>query len=167
MFVSRVILSLPNDFKQLGEFKARTRINFAACRGVFGHSFINNWVNGVLYHFPFRNVRFFTSPLDPVKPNSPYNEYCRDTIVLHDQTTNFYYRSSPYSTSNFVGMSRSGRRKRNEKENQSLVLSKKSLQSRENVIYKPFLVLLMEECLAIFLVYACDSSSSFVPLGIC
>lgn len=116
VFVSRVILSLPNDFKQLGEFKARTRINFAACRGVFGHSFINNWVNGVLYHFPFRNVRFFTSPLDPVKPNSPYNEYCRDTIVLHDQTTNFYYRSSPYSTSNFVGMSRSGRRKRNEKE---------------------------------------------------
>jgi len=116
VFVSKVILSLPNDFKQLGEFKARTRINFAACRGVFGHTFINNWVNGVLYHFPFRNLRFYKPPTDPVDPNGPYNEYCNDVVLLHNQTNNFYYRSSPFTGSNFVGKQRTGGRTRNEKE---------------------------------------------------
>ncbi len=119
VFVSKVILSLPNDFKQLGEYKARTRVNFAACRGVFGHTFINNWVNGVLYHFPFRNLRFYKSPLDPVDPNGPYNEFCKDTIVLHEKTNNFYYRSSPYNSSSktFVGKQRTpSPRRRNEKE---------------------------------------------------
>ena len=116
VFVSKVILSLPNDFKQLGEFKARTRINFAACRGVFGHTFINNWVNGVLYHFPFRNLRFYKPPTDPVDPNGPYNEYCNDVVLLHNQTNNFYYRSSPFTGSNFVGKQRTGARTRNEKE---------------------------------------------------
>ena len=116
VFVSKVILSLPNDFKQLGEFKARTRVNFAACRGVFGHSFINNWINGALYHFPFRNLRFFKSPLDPVEPNAPYNEFCKDTILLHN-TNNFYYRCTPYKSNNFLGKSRTpGRNRRNEKE---------------------------------------------------
>jgi hypothetical protein len=113
--VSKVILSLPKDFKQLGEYKARTRVNFAACRGVFGLSFINNWVNGVLYHFPFRNLRFFKSPLDPVDPNGPYNVFCKDTIMLHD-TNNFYYRATPFNGTNFIGRDRTGRLRRNSKE---------------------------------------------------
>ena len=117
IFVSKAILSLPNDFKQLSEFKARTRINFAACRNVFGHSFSNNWINGSLYHFPFRNLRFYKSPLDPVEPNAPYNEFCKDTILLHDKTNNFYYRSSPYNGNTFVGKQQSStRQRRNEKE---------------------------------------------------
>lgn len=116
VFVSKVILSLPNDFKQLGEFKARTRVNFAACRGVFGLSFINNWVNGVLYHFPFRNLRFFKSPLDPVDPNGPYNTFCKQTLLLHN-TNNFYYRATPYNGTNFIGRSRTDTKfRRNEKE---------------------------------------------------
>jgi len=116
VFVSKVIVSLPRDFKQLSEFKARTRVNFAACRGVFGHTFINNWVNGVLYHFPFRNLRFFKSPRDPIDPNGPYNVYCDDVITLHKPTNNFYYRSSPYNGTNFVGAGRTDKATRNNKE---------------------------------------------------
>jgi hypothetical protein len=115
VFVSKAILSLFKDFRQLGEYKARTRVNFAACRGVFGLSFINNWVNGVLYHFPFRNLRFFKSPLDPVDPNGPYNVFCKETILLHD-TNNFYYRATPYNGNNFIGRDRTGRLIRNKKE---------------------------------------------------
>ena len=116
IFVSKPIVSLVNDFKQLGELKARTRVNFAACRGVFGHSFINNWVNGVLYHFPFRNLRFFKSPRDPQDPNGPYNLFCDDVITLHKPTNNFYYRSSPYNGTNFIGLGRIGSSARNSKE---------------------------------------------------
>ena len=117
VFVKTPILSLPKDFKQLSEYKARTRINFAACRNVFGHSFSNNWINGSLYHFPFRNLRFFKSPLDPVDPNGPYNEFCKDTILLHEKTNNFYYRSSPYNGNSFIGKQHStARQRRNEKE---------------------------------------------------
>jgi hypothetical protein len=82
------------DFKAIGEWKARFRVGLAACRGVFGHSFVNNWVNGTLYAFPFKNNRYYTSPLGS-NPNSPYNVFCDDSIILHE-TNNFYYRSSPY-----------------------------------------------------------------------
>jgi hypothetical protein len=92
-------------------------MNFAACRNVFGHSFSNNWINGSLYHFPFRNLRFFKSLLDPVDPNGPYNEFCKDTILLHEKTNNFYYRSSPYNGTSFIGKQHStARQRRNEKE---------------------------------------------------
>jgi hypothetical protein len=95
------LITLPRDIKQLVEWKSRFKVNLAACRGVFGHSFYNNWINGTLYAPPFKNNRFFSSPLGS-RPNQPYNKFCKDVVMLHPTTYNFYYRSSPYSTK-FVG----------------------------------------------------------------
>jgi hypothetical protein len=91
--------SLGKDFKILNEWASRLQITFGACRNVVSHIFTNNWINGTLYAFAFKNDRFFTSPSTiPIQnANKPYSEYCKDTIVLHP-TNNFYYRSSPYKS---------------------------------------------------------------------
>ena len=90
------------DFELVNEWASRMNINFGACREVFSHLFVNNWVNGSLFMFPFRNSRFFTGPNDN-PPNQPYNKFCTDTVYLHPETFNFYYRSAPYNGNNFVG----------------------------------------------------------------
>jgi hypothetical protein len=99
-----IISYFTNDIGQLSEWFSRIQITFAACRNVWNHIFSNSWINGMLYAFGFANDRFFTSPLDN-PPNSPYSEYCRDTVILHP-TNNFYYRCTPYSggtTNKFIG----------------------------------------------------------------
>jgi hypothetical protein len=90
------------DMELINEWASRMNINFGACREVFSHLFINNWVNGSLFMYPFKNSRYFTGPLDN-PPNQPYNKFCTDTVYLHPETFNFYYRSSPYNGTNFVG----------------------------------------------------------------
>ena len=104
VFVTTIFLSLPRDFSLLTEWTSRLAITFAACRDVWGHLFTNNWVNGTLYSFTFSNS--FTSPLSQ-NPNAP-ELYCTDVIALHQQSYNFYYRSSPYSFTDmyFVGQER-------------------------------------------------------------
>jgi hypothetical protein len=96
--------NLTKDLQLITEWTSRMNINFGACREVFAHTFTNNWVNGTLYAFPFKNQRFFTG-VNANPPNQPYNKYCRDTIFLDPITFNFYYRSSPYkhSGSDFIG----------------------------------------------------------------
>jgi hypothetical protein len=92
------------DFELVNEWASRMNINFGACREVFSHLFVNNWVNGSLFMFPFRNSRYFTGPTE-TPPNQPYNKFCTDTVYLHPEDFNFYYRSSPYNGSSalFVG----------------------------------------------------------------
>lgn len=99
--------TLDLDYKLLKEWRARMVVTFAACRNVFSHSFTNNWINGTLYAFSFINSRRFTSPVDPdpTKRNKPYNCLCKNNVFFNNETNNFYYRVSPYnSTDNtFVG----------------------------------------------------------------
>ena len=106
IMVTQIFLSLVKDFALLIEWSARTKISFGACRNVFSHMFTNNWINGTLYAFAFKNDRFFTSPLTvPIsQANRPFSVYCTKTLILHP-TNNFYYRSSPYRISDgiFVG----------------------------------------------------------------
>ena len=101
IFVDKPILRLLRDFQQLGEWKSRFKVNLAACRGLFGHTFVNNWINGTLYAFPIKNKRLFTPGT-----NKPFNKYCKDVVMLHPVTNNFFYRSSPYNASSnkFIGM---------------------------------------------------------------
>jgi hypothetical protein len=108
-FATTVFLSLIEDWENLAEWLTRTIINFAACRNVFSHRFTNNWVNGSLYAFPFKNDVTFTSPTSS-NPNQPISNYSRDNLILHPITNNFYYRVSPYyydqnnpQNSRFVG----------------------------------------------------------------
>lgn len=105
-----LIASIPKDIKYYEEWKSRFRFQFAACRGVIGHVFQNNWVNGTLYMFSFKNAKRFT-----ILGELKRYKYCGDPlsyrpnqgpIVFTFGTTNsFFYRSTPYNyqTGQFVG----------------------------------------------------------------
>jgi hypothetical protein len=99
--------TLELDYKLLKEWRARMVVSFAACRNVFSHYFTNNWVNGTLYAFSFVNSRRFTSPTDPNpnKRNKPYNCFCKNNIYFNTDSNNFYYRSTPYNSTedSYVG----------------------------------------------------------------
>ena len=95
--------NVKNDRELINEWASRININFGACREVFSHLFVNNWINGTLYMVPFRTSRFFTGP-NANPPNQPYNKYCKDTVFLHPDDFNFYYRSAPYEDTNTGGI---------------------------------------------------------------
>jgi hypothetical protein len=99
--ITKIFSSLGKDIKIVAEWSSRIQITFGACRDVWSHIFTNNWINGTLYAFNIKNDRFFTSPTS-TPPNAPYSEYCRDTVILHP-TNNFYYRSSPWDGTKFIG----------------------------------------------------------------
>ena len=94
--VTKVLTSLPEDIRLVIEWISRTNITFGACRNVFSHLFTQNWVNGTLYAFAFKNNKIFDN-FGNITP-----EYCKDVIYFDDDTNNFYYRSSPYRTGTTV-----------------------------------------------------------------
>ena len=104
-FITTIFLSLISDFKLLTEWISRLLITFAACRNVWGHLFTNNWINGTLYAFNFNNDVTFTSPLSP-NPNQARYSYCDDVVIFHNSTNTFYYRSSPWDRTDFIGQNR-------------------------------------------------------------
>jgi hypothetical protein len=96
-FITTIFLSLGRDWELMFEWVARNMVMLGACRNVFSHRFINNWVNGVLYAFPFKNeIVGYTSPTHPT-PNQPIPNFCGDTLRYYGQTKNFYYRATPYN----------------------------------------------------------------------
>lgn len=92
------ISQLDDDIKLLLEWSTRFRINFAACRGVFSHMFQNNWINGVLYMPSFNKGTIFNITGQVTK-----YEYCNDIVIFDEISNNFYYRSSPWNGSDYVG----------------------------------------------------------------
>jgi hypothetical protein len=90
--VRRPIIDLIVDFKAFNEWIFRFKLNYGICRGVISETFANNWVNGSLFMFSFRANTSKTTP-----------EYCNDLVYYDSETNNFYYRSSPYSGTKFVG----------------------------------------------------------------
>lgn len=98
-FVNQPIVTLISDYIHLVEYINRFRFMFALCRGVVGHIFVNSWINGTLYAYPFRLNTVFDNK------NVPKSKYCQQTIYLDEDTFNFYYRSSPYNdnTNAFIG----------------------------------------------------------------
>jgi hypothetical protein len=97
-FITTIFLSLGNDWKLMFEWIARNMVMLGACRNVFSHRFVNNWVNGTLYAFPFKNdIVGYTSPTSST-PNQPIPRFCGETLRYHSQTKNFYYRVTPYNT---------------------------------------------------------------------
>jgi len=105
ILVTTPIKTLLSDFSVITEWLSRLTISFAACRNVFGHIFTNNWVNGTLYAFSFKNNRYFNSK------NVPYSVYCKDNLFFDNtETYNFYYRCSPWDFTNkkFIGKNSPG-----------------------------------------------------------
>jgi hypothetical protein len=108
ILVNKPIATLASDWTSLYQWLQRFRMNFAICRGVLSHTFVNSWINGSLFAFPFESSVFFD------RNNKPFNRrinilgnvnylYCGDVIVFEPNSNNFYYRSSPYDGTNFVG----------------------------------------------------------------
>jgi len=101
IFITSIFISLFRDWELMFEWIARNMVILGACRNVFSHRFNNNWVNGVLYAFPFKNeVRGFSSPTaNP--PNVPDARYCGRSgdgpITYHNPSRSYYYRCAPYN----------------------------------------------------------------------
>jgi hypothetical protein len=84
--------SFKTDIESIKEWAARLKMNLAVCLDVFSHTFSNQYINGTLYMYAFKNNRFFDSS------NQPFSEYCTDVVYLNDYSNTFYYRGSPYMT---------------------------------------------------------------------
>jgi hypothetical protein len=93
------LFQVDDDVRLFLEWKTRFTITFAACRGVFAQVFQNNWINGVLYMFNFNKTAIYSNFLD----TTPQYSYCEDVIVFNDLENNFYYRSSPWDGTKFIG----------------------------------------------------------------
>jgi hypothetical protein len=85
------------DIASVVEWIQRLKLTFAQCFEIFSHTFSNNWINGTLYAYPFQNQTIFDAQ------NNPIRRYCSDTIYFHNPLNNYYYRSSPWNGSDFVG----------------------------------------------------------------
>jgi len=98
VFITTMFLSLGRDWVLMFEWVARNMVILGACRNVFSHKFNNNWVNGVLYAFSFKNeIAGYTSPT-ATPPNFPIPRFCDKVVNFHNDSKNFYYRCSPYNS---------------------------------------------------------------------
>ena len=88
------------DIASIIEWIQRLKLTFAQCFEIFSHTFSNNWINGTLYAYPFQNQTIFDSQ------NRPIRRFCRDTIYFHNPLNNYYYRSSPWNGTDFIGKPR-------------------------------------------------------------
>jgi len=88
------------DFRTFAEWGFRYRFFYGLCRGILAQSFTNNWVNGSLFMFPIQVDRYFDRNNKPLPPAYP-----KKIIYFDNDTNNFYFRSSPFVSSNsrFIG----------------------------------------------------------------
>ena len=104
-----LIASIPKDIKYFVEWKARFRMMFGACRGVFSQVFQNNWVNGTLYMFSFKKKTISNILGQPKKYVfcGSYDSFFRPgqgpIFYTEGKTNALFYRSTPYNGTNFLG----------------------------------------------------------------
>jgi hypothetical protein len=63
-------------------------------------TFTNNWINGVLYMPGFQNDKIYPG----IEVTNPTYVYCKEKMVFKEENNSFFYRSSPFNGSTFVGM---------------------------------------------------------------
>jgi hypothetical protein len=103
------LVGIGKDLQNFSEWKARFRMMFGACRGIFSHVFQNNWVNGSLYMFSFKKQTTLNLPGQPKKYKfcGTYSSTIRPgqgpIFYTSGSTNSFFYRSTPYNGTNFVG----------------------------------------------------------------
>ena len=130
-----LISSIKKDIEFFAEWKARFRMIFGACRGVFSEVFQNNWVNGTLYMFTFKKRTIFniTGQVKKYKfCGSKFDIYRtgQGPIIYTEGTTNsFFYRCTPYkaSSNQFIGQA--------PKYNNSDAVSKYKGMNSNNIFY--------------------------------
>lgn len=110
ILVHRPLFSIFLDFKLLAEWRNRFLMTFAACRGVIGEMFQNNWVNGTLYMPSFDKKTIFdrnNEVLDYEYCGSKSNQQY-SPIYFNTDSNSFFYRSSRYDGNSFIGVNGSG-----------------------------------------------------------
>jgi hypothetical protein len=97
---TRPLFGLAKDIQKFNEWGIRYKFFYGICRGVLSQTFTNNWVNGTLFAFPIQVDTYYD------RQNKPSDvRFCKDLVFFDDDTSNFYYRSSPYSLlrNKFIG----------------------------------------------------------------
>lgn len=94
----KILLGISDDFKLWNEYIVRFKFFFALCQDVLSEVFNNNWVNGTLFAFPFKVSTYYNNQ-NLVSGRS----FCTNAVMLHPTTNNFYYRSSPWNGTRFIG----------------------------------------------------------------
>lgn len=93
-----------NNYTIIQEWYKRKRVGLHFCAGVVNYSFIDNWLNGLLYFFKFeKNIAWDDIQiLDLFQRGS---EFPRELVFYNVLDQNFYYRSTPYDPKNkkFIG----------------------------------------------------------------
>lgn len=96
---------IPGDFKAALNYKKRFTYFYSICQNIISQTFTNNWVNGTLYAYPFKINTFYNN-----KNKVSDRVYCKDVVLLHPKSNNFYYRSSPWDdiSKEFIGQKSKG-----------------------------------------------------------
>ena len=94
------------------EWYKRKRVGVFFCGGVVNYSFIDNWLNGILYFFKFdKRIRWDDEAT--LDLNQRGTKYPRELVFFNVLDKEFYYRATPYvpitgSTGGFIGQQYSG-----------------------------------------------------------
>ena len=96
VFMVNPMEDLKKDLSGFAEWGYRFRFFYGLCRGVLSQTFTNNWVNGSLYTFPIQVDTYFDTDNKPLPP-----KFAKELVYFDDKTNNFYYRSSPYLSSEY------------------------------------------------------------------
>ena len=85
------------------EWYKRKRVGVFFCGGVTNYSFIDNWLNGVLYFFKF-DKRIKWDDVNVLDLNQRGSKFPRELVFYNILDQEFYYRATPYNpTSGFIG----------------------------------------------------------------
>jgi len=100
------------NFAAITEYARRKLVGKLFCGGIANYTFIDNWLTGALYMFPFKaKVRWDDE--ETLDLNYRRTKYCRDLVYFKVGSTDnpnkrFYYRSTYFNGSSFNRSIRNG-----------------------------------------------------------
>lgn len=97
-----VIQGRSYNLKAIQEWYRRKRVGLSFCGGVVNYSFIDNWLNGLLYFFKFdKRIRWDNE--DDLDINQRGSKFPNELVFYNILHKEFYYRSSPFYQYTFTG----------------------------------------------------------------
>ena len=85
-----------NSIEVIKEWYRRKRVGVNFCGGVLNYSFIDNWLNGVLYFFKF-DKRIRWDNVTVLDLNQRGSKFPRELVFYNVLDQEFYYRATPYN----------------------------------------------------------------------
>jgi hypothetical protein len=103
-----VIQGASKNIDLLTEWYKRKRVGLFFCGGVTNFSFIDNWLNGLLYFFKFDFIIKWDNQ-EVLDLNQRGSKFPRELLFYNVLHKKFYYRATPYNpTSGFTGQNYDG-----------------------------------------------------------